>query len=79
MAFRYRIVKKSVGTSPYTTRPDLGSPLTEVEVIREIEAATSITGGDVKNALTTLRRILLSAALSGRPSELLFDLLRIDR
>jgi len=78
MTFRYRIVKKSVGSSPYTTRPELGVPLTEAEVIQEMEAATSVTGGDVKNALTTLRRILLSAALSGRPSEVLFDLFRVS-
>jgi len=64
MTFRYRIVKKSVGSSPYTTRPELGVTLTEAEVIQEIEAATSVTGGDV-NYPALMRRIQrgLSVAL----------------
>jgi len=78
MVFRYRIVKKAIGTSPYTTRPELGTPLTEAEVLKEIEAATSVTVGDVKNTFTTLRRILIAAALSGRPTEVLFDVFRIS-
>ncbi len=77
MAFRYRIVKMSIGTAPYTTRPEVNSPLTEAEVIRDIEAATSMTIGDVKNALASLRRVLIAAAQSGRSSEVLFDLFRI--
>ncbi|MBC6420752.1 MAG: hypothetical protein GDA43_01670 [Hormoscilla sp. SP5CHS1] len=40
MVFRYQIVKKSVGNTHYTTRPDLGAPLTESELITEVEAAT---------------------------------------
>ncbi|MBC6476606.1 MAG: hypothetical protein GDA56_01160 [Hormoscilla sp. GM7CHS1pb] len=78
MVFRYQIVKKSVGNSAYTTRPDLGAPLTESELIAEVEAATSITKGDLQNTFSTVRRILLQTARSGRGSETLFNFFRIS-
>ena len=58
----------------FTTRPDLGPPLTEAEVIDEITHASTLSQGDVVSVLTNLRRILVRAAHLTRPSEPLFGL-----
>ncbi len=52
MAFRYKVVKKKIGTSPYTTRPDLGTPLTEEEFILRIQESSSMGLGDIKSNLS---------------------------
>lgn len=61
----------------FTTRPDLGQPLTEKEVIEELVQASSVSEGDVRSVLTNLRRILVNAAQLTRPSEPLFGLFRL--
>ena len=61
----------------FTTRPDLGQPLTEREVIEELVQASSVSEGDVRSVLTNLRRVLVNAAQLTRPSEPLFGLLRL--
>ncbi len=62
----------------FTTRPDLGPPLTEAEVIDEITHASTLSQGDVISVLTNLRRILVRAAHLTRPSEPLFGLFRMS-
>lgn len=61
----------------FTTRPDLGQPLTEREVIEELVQSSSVSEGDVRSVLTNLRRILVNAAQLTRPSEPLFGLFRL--
>lgn len=77
MSFRYRVRKMGAGTTPYTTRPDLGPPLTEREIIDEIVQATSLTEGDIRSVLISIGRSLVTAARTGRPSESLFGLFRM--
>lgn len=77
MAFRYRGRRLGAQEGSFTTRPDLGQPLTEREVIEELGQASSISEGDVRNVLTNLRRILVNAAQLTRPSEALFGLFRM--
>lgn len=62
----------------FTTRPDLGPPLTEAEVIDEITHGSTLSQGDVISVLTHLRRILVRAAHLTRPSEPLFGLFRMS-
>lgn len=78
MAFRYKVIKKSVGTSPYTTRPDLGTPLNEEEFMLRIEQMSSMGRGDIKSILASVRAVLVDTARNGRPSETLLDLFRLS-
>lgn len=78
MAFRYRIVKKSVGTAPYTTRPDLGPVVTQEEIVRQLQNFTNLTEGQILQVLDSLFQILQTAALAGRPTEMLFGCFRIS-
>ncbi|MGK7905386.1 MAG: DUF4469 domain-containing protein [Hormoscilla sp.] len=78
MTFRYRIIKKSIGTAPYTTRPDLGPALTQAEVVRQLSSFTALTEGEVTNVFNSLFQVLLTAALAGRPTEILFGGFRIS-
>lgn len=75
MAFRYKVVKKTIGTSPYTTRADWGTPLTKDEFVRTIVDETSAAEGNVVSILSFARRVLLNAARNGRPSKNIFTLL----
>ncbi len=77
MAFRYRVRKMAVGAIPYTTRPDLGTPLTEEEVVTQLEAVSAISRGDILSIFSNLRNILVGAARETRPSEILFGLIRM--
>ncbi|MBO1351687.1 MAG: DUF4469 domain-containing protein [Hormoscilla sp. GUM202] len=77
MSFRYKVVKKKIGTSPYTTRPDLGTPLTEEEFILRIQESSSMGLGDIKSIFAEVRSILIDTARNGRPSETLLDLFRL--
>lgn len=77
MAFRYRVRRMGAQEGSFTTRPDLGQPLTEKEVIEELVQASSVSEGDVRSVLTNLRRILVNAAQLTRPSEPLFGLFRL--
>jgi len=77
MAFRYRVRRMGAQEGSFTTRPDLGQPLTEREVIEELVQASSVSEGDVRSVLTNLRRVLVNAAQLTRPSEPLFGLLRL--
>ncbi|MGK7902323.1 MAG: DUF4469 domain-containing protein [Hormoscilla sp.] len=77
MAFRYKVVKKTVGTSPYTTRPDLGTPLTEEEFMLRIQESSSMGFGDIKSIFAQARSILIDTARNGRPSETILDLFRL--
>ena len=78
MAFRYQIVKKSIGTAPYSTRPDFGPILTQKELIRQLGNFTSLTEGQIENVIDALFKVLLTSALAGRPTEILFDSFRIS-
>ncbi|MGK7904153.1 MAG: DUF4469 domain-containing protein [Hormoscilla sp.] len=78
MTFRYRIIKKSIGNAPYTTRPNLGPALTQAEVVRQLSSFTSLTEGELSNVFNSLFQVLLTAALAGRPSEILFGSFRIS-
>jgi hypothetical protein len=78
MSFRYRIVKKSIGNSPYTTRPELGTSLSESELIQSVVGATSLTEGDIRNVLISVRHVILEAARSGRNTDILFDFFRVS-
>lgn len=78
MTFRYRIIKKAIGTAPYTTRPDLGPALTQGEVVRQLSSFTSLTEGEISNVFNSLFQVLLTAALAGRPTEILFGSFRIS-
>lgn len=77
MAFRYRVRKMAVGSNPYTTRPDLGTPLSEEEVVNQLEAVSSISRGDILSMFANLRGVLVGAARETRPSETLFGLIRM--
>jgi hypothetical protein len=78
MPFQYQIVKKSIGTAPYTTRPDFGTVLTQKELIRQLGDFTSLTEGQIENVMDSLFRVLLTNALAGRPTEILFGSFRIS-
>ena len=77
MSFRYRVRRMGAHPGSFTTRPELGQPLTEGEVIEELVQASAISEGDVRSVLTNLRRILVNAAQLTRPSEPLFGLFRL--
>ena len=77
MPYRFRVRRLATMEGVYTTRPDLGPPLTESEVIDEIIHASNVSAGDVVSVLTQLRRVLVRAAQLTRPSEPLFGLFRM--
>ena len=56
MAFRYRIIKKAIGNSPYTTRPDLGPALTQTDPDTEDTFTYQLVAGagDTDNAAFTI-------------------------
>ena len=78
MVYRYRIVKKSIGNSPYTTRPELGTSLSERELIQAVVGATSLTEGDIRNVISSIRSVIVDTVRSGRNSDTLFNFLRVS-
>jgi hypothetical protein len=77
MPYQYRIRPLVSQDGTFTTRPHLGLPLTESEVVRELTRSCSVSEGDIRSVLTHLRQVLVSAARLTRPSETLFGLFRM--
>ena len=77
MPYQYRIRPLVSQDGTFTTRPQLGLPLTESEVIHELTRSCSVSEGDIRSVLTHLRQVLVSAARLTRPSETLFGLFRM--
>jgi hypothetical protein len=77
MAFRYRVKRKAVGASKYTTRPDLGPTATQDEIVELMIKQSGLSPGEIQNVMSTLRDVLVSLARDTRPTEVLFDLLRL--
>ena len=78
MTFRYEIAKKSTGIFSYTTRPVFGNSLTEAELLAKIEFAMPLNRAEVLKLFAFIRKEIVEAARSGRPSETLFDLFRMS-
>ena len=61
----------------YTTTPDLGTPVTQAQLVTEMQARTALTEGEIINVITTLFDIIVVHAQNTQGTELLFDSFRI--